>query len=423
MYDSQFKQNVIVISPVLFIRGDNVRQAEIALHKGSRATHPCQFCASGFSAPSRTLQDYKDFATLQYQQRPEPVFLPNRDVLGEGLHLKAIRANLDLSLLADLPVEILHTLLLGMTKYCFIIVYDNCMDNNHIESLTDLFRNYNSKAFNRNLTSSLTNFRSFVGRDYKIMVQLLPSLLQQSRLDNARSYLNQTVFESIFNCFNTRFSSRNNSGYTKAHFLVHLSDDVEIFAGGPHTEAGHYEQQHKFMRELLYHTNRHNGPRDVVLRFSEEYMLRHMCQGGSFIRDSSAPMYEMCSEADVGLAALFRNMNSPTNGQTLGRISQKANGYYFVEAFEFVPIKDEHLGLVSIFSTCATDLAGNFVTRRLPSQDFLIEDTSSEDYEVLHVFDMSQMPIDAQIRNNQQFSVVNKSHFGTLWWLHNTTCR
>ncbi|KAI7865316.1 uncharacterized protein EV154DRAFT_407422, partial [Mucor mucedo] len=44
MYDSQFKQNVFVISPVLFIRGDNVRQAEIALHKESRATHPCRFC-------------------------------------------------------------------------------------------------------------------------------------------------------------------------------------------------------------------------------------------------------------------------------------------------------------------------------------------------------------------------------------------
>ncbi|KAI7888583.1 uncharacterized protein EV154DRAFT_483926 [Mucor mucedo] len=203
------------------------------------------------------------------------------------------------------------------------------------------------------------------------------------------------------------------------HF--HLSDDVERYVGGPRTEAERCEQ-HKFMRELLCHTNCHNGSRDETSRFLEEYMLRHMCQHGSFIRDSSAPIElelldnnKSNNKLTVGLATLFKNINSQKNSQTLGRIFQKANGYYFVEAFEFVLIKDEHLGLASIFSTCATDLTGNFVTRRLSSQGFLIEATSSEDYEVLNVFNMSQMPIDAQIRNNPHYSVINKSHFGTLW--------
>ncbi|KAI7892941.1 uncharacterized protein EV154DRAFT_503416, partial [Mucor mucedo] len=222
----------------------------------------------------------------------------------------------------------------------------------------------------------------------------LSSLIYMEKIDNFEQYKNMLVVlvtETIASMDNLQHTSIQNlhgrsanSGKTplakmkfsslcnrlKAHLLVHLSDDVEIFAGGPHTEAERCEQQHKFMRELLCHTNRHNGSRDVALRFSEEYMLRHMCQGGSFIRDSSAPMYAMCGEGvllsydpmifrselellddnnsnnklTVSLAALFRNMNSPTNGQTLGRISQKANGYYFVEAFEFVPIRDEHLG-------------------------------------------------------------------------------
>ncbi|KAI7871419.1 uncharacterized protein EV154DRAFT_529593, partial [Mucor mucedo] len=44
MYDAERQEDVFVIAPVLFFRGDNVRQAELALNKGSRANHPCRFC-------------------------------------------------------------------------------------------------------------------------------------------------------------------------------------------------------------------------------------------------------------------------------------------------------------------------------------------------------------------------------------------
>ncbi|KAI7871421.1 uncharacterized protein EV154DRAFT_529594, partial [Mucor mucedo] len=159
-----------------------------------------------------------------------------------------------------------------------------------------------------------------------------------------------------------KFSSMCNR--LKSHLLIHLSQDIERFAGGPHTETERCEQQHKFMRELLCHTNRQNGGRDVAVRFAEEYMLRHISQGRLFVKDTSSPVWESCgmsvtqsfdptifeSELElldnnnsqrklvVGLAGVFRNINSSkTSGLTLGKIVSQANDKRFlVEAYDFV---------------------------------------------------------------------------------------
>ncbi|KAI7887824.1 uncharacterized protein EV154DRAFT_519821 [Mucor mucedo] len=201
MYDSKRQENVFVIAPVLFFRGDNVRQAQLAINKGSRANHPCQFCywqsdpakplttgkqpialdytAKTYAAAPRTSKDFNDFINPEKTDRDTPVFLPNRGrVTNQGvikdpaqstnwsdlgfkitgaeelLKLKAV----DLS--QDLPVEILHTLLLGMTKYCFKIAHDYFLNDHQLKELTELFRNYNSKALHRNLTSSLTAYQN-----------------------------------------------------------------------------------------------------------------------------------------------------------------------------------------------------------------------------------------------------------------------
>jgi hypothetical protein len=59
------------------------------------------------------------------------------------MKLKAI----DLS--KDLPVEILHTLLLGMTKYCFIIAKDHFLSEQQTDTLSKAvpFSQLNSITF------------------------------------------------------------------------------------------------------------------------------------------------------------------------------------------------------------------------------------------------------------------------------------
>ncbi|KAI7871420.1 uncharacterized protein EV154DRAFT_111970 [Mucor mucedo] len=111
----------------------------------------------------------------------------------ELLKLKAV----DLS--QDLPVEILHTLLLGMTNYCFKIAHDHFLNDSQLKKLTELFRNYNSKALHRNLTSSLSAYRSYLGRDFKILVQLFPSILQKANFQDPNMFAeNHDSFVSMY---------------------------------------------------------------------------------------------------------------------------------------------------------------------------------------------------------------------------------
>jgi hypothetical protein len=44
MHDAVLGRDVLVLAPVLFLRSDNVRQAEMTMNKGSKANHPCRYC-------------------------------------------------------------------------------------------------------------------------------------------------------------------------------------------------------------------------------------------------------------------------------------------------------------------------------------------------------------------------------------------
>ncbi|GAA5807668.1 hypothetical protein MFLAVUS_001039 [Mucor flavus] len=225
----------------------------------------------------------------------------------------------------------------------------------------------------------------------------------------------------------------------KAH-LVHIPQDIDQFDGGPHTESETCEQQHKFMRELLYHTNRQNGGRDIAVRFAEEYMLRHIGEGGYFPNPSTSAL-EMCgasvqaafdntliqSELELldnnssrkKLAGLFKSDSSSKPSKlVLGVIVQKINDNFVVEAYDFIPINNNP---VSIYDSCQTDIAGNFIICRFPSDDFITHNSSTVTNPIEVIFDMAHPPILLDSRSTDLLC-VNKSKFGTLWWLRNTTC-
>ncbi|MGO3048198.1 MAG: hypothetical protein ACTIHF_06790, partial [Streptococcus thermophilus] len=211
MYDVTLDETVLVFAPVLFLAGDNVRHAEFCLSKGSSAMCPCRRCfwqadpqpsrhngfaplrltMDDFIAPARTNQHLLDFAINNLtEMQGDGILLNNRgrnggpqlvkswDRLGFKLTGAQSLLKLDaLDLTTDTPIEALHTVLLGITKYALNISFGNFLNNAQKLEMERHFRNYKSKAYRRNLYSSLRYHKSFLGRDFKIVVQQLPTVL------------------------------------------------------------------------------------------------------------------------------------------------------------------------------------------------------------------------------------------------------
>lgn len=55
----------------------------------------------------------------------------------------------------DCCVEVLHTILLGIVKHCFELVFNNFLTPDQLETLMNICEAYKSKGLYRNLSSSL----------------------------------------------------------------------------------------------------------------------------------------------------------------------------------------------------------------------------------------------------------------------------
>ncbi|KAI9492236.1 hypothetical protein BDB00DRAFT_762502, partial [Zychaea mexicana] len=66
----------------------------------------------------------------------------------------------------------------------------------------------------------------------------------------------------------------------KLHILHHIVEDIERFATAIHFESEKGEQFNKFLREHIFHTNRHNPSRDLLVSFGRYTMFRCIVNGG-----------------------------------------------------------------------------------------------------------------------------------------------
>ena len=197
MYDTSCNEEVLVIAPLNFIIADNAWHSELACHKGARANFPCRKCFycvrsedediiidNYDSAISQSLDEITALNTNGVCRHN--LLLPNgqtRNVLdklgykrtgGEVLlpHLRAFDQ------MKNLPIELLHCLLmLGVTKYImyFLVKYLNTCKTADLQAK---LRSYSSKTFGWTMGNCLRlSSTSFVRRDFKVMSQLLPVIL------------------------------------------------------------------------------------------------------------------------------------------------------------------------------------------------------------------------------------------------------
>lgn len=74
---------------------------------------------------------------------------------------------------------------------------------------------------------------------------------------------------------NSRISSK-----PKLHMLYHLQEDLDRFGTAMHFDTEKGEQFNKFIREHVQHTNRQCPSLDVLKLFGQQFMFRHIVDGG-----------------------------------------------------------------------------------------------------------------------------------------------
>ena len=97
----------------------------------------------------------------------------------------------------DCPVEILHTTTLGTCKYLTEALCANLLPPEKYQVESSL-KSINSRAYRRNVNSSLRNVRSFVDRDFKLFCQHIALILmgivyQRGTTDSRKELLNKFV--------------------------------------------------------------------------------------------------------------------------------------------------------------------------------------------------------------------------------------
>lgn len=121
------------------------------------------------------------------------------------------------------------------------------------------------------------------------------------------------------NAFDDALSGHTNgriSNKPNLHLLHHLLEDIERFATAIHFETEKGEQFNKFTREHIFHTNRKLPSRDVLVPFGQQFMLRHIVDGGSWTAKSGERI-----QAGNGIRQFWRQTQSSAIS-TLGAIAK-----------------------------------------------------------------------------------------------------
>lgn len=186
MYDAALNEEVVVLAPLLMIIADNPRHSERACHAGVASRFPCRKCVfqkGAFAGTSFAARSKEDVRRLLHSTGD------TSGTTNSGAGLLELQA---WDLTRDCPVEILHTLPLGIAKYLVQDLWNADSSKGHVRlvspekenQLAILIRQYRSNAFSRPFSSSMNYHGSFVDRDFKLLVQILPQLLLQIGIEN-----------------------------------------------------------------------------------------------------------------------------------------------------------------------------------------------------------------------------------------------
>ncbi|KAL5493197.1 hypothetical protein EMCRGX_G014341 [Ephydatia muelleri] len=172
VYDALYKEMVLVIAPLMCIVCDNPRASELLNHLGSSAIKYCRICMCDKTENPDELSELRTMS-LALQQIAEIEALRTEQEKIEMRKLYGVRETLNplFSIHADLyrclPIEVLHTLLLGICKYILKHVMSGLSARQKAEILARV-KSFDISGFRTKMYGNVCqHYKSFVGRDFK----------------------------------------------------------------------------------------------------------------------------------------------------------------------------------------------------------------------------------------------------------------
>ncbi|KAI9346096.1 hypothetical protein DFJ73DRAFT_626434 [Zopfochytrium polystomum] len=311
---------ILIVTSVLSVVGDNPMHSVIASHTGTLSNRPCRLCRrSGWKNekdPMRARAKLLEF--IGPQQHPSAGIKDGHSVKNflASLHRRVLEGDIevgkmneepffDLSL--DCPVEILHTVNLGVVKYCMQETIRSLNDAKKQE-LKARIEGVDNSGFSipfRGHEMVVKYVGSLNGKDFKNFAQisvfalrgLVPANVQTlwASLAALVVIINGGEIRNIENycdhldrILNAMVNAILVSPYCwkmikpKLHLLRELPFYVKRF-GRPKDYASETQESfNKHIRSNIIGSNRQNTSKDVALAFARQAAARHLTAGGLY---------------------------------------------------------------------------------------------------------------------------------------------
>ncbi|KAH9812787.1 hypothetical protein DFH28DRAFT_898348, partial [Melampsora americana] len=230
----------------------------------------------------------------------------------------------------DTPVESLHVVLLGVTKYMYRDVISR-LSPGELVSLTGQWQSFEISGLNCAAIQpqNMVHYaHSLLGKDFRVVLQAAPFVLFRFLPDDYRHcwislvHLASHIFQNqIFNkekyisdlkIVVARFLSQlvaltaQWTNKPKFHMLTHLPDSVDRFGPPSLFLTEKMEAQNGTTRAASVKSNHHAPGKDIANTFNNERLVRMLCSGSSFfdskigIRSTASKLFqELFQEKEI----------------------------------------------------------------------------------------------------------------------------
>ena len=317
-YDAYWREEIFVFCPILFMCGDNPRQSDLAGHLGSTAKKFCRRCdaeadnSEHLGQPRNKVQTLDIIQSLQNLASTPGI---SKAELATARRQHGIRESCPsmlrlktLDMTQHTPVEILHTFLLGIVKYLTKETFSKYMNQAQKDKLNAYLETFDFTSYDRRLLGNFVKHHgSFVGRDFKLLVQFAPILfyhikVEQQLLDcwitasecslllyakeTSPAHCNHlqaslaTMLEAILKVF------PNYKAKPKLHLLRHLVDDVKSYGPARLFATESFESFNGNIRAAIFLSNRQAPSLDLAQHYASQTSLATLAWGSTFSADA-----------------------------------------------------------------------------------------------------------------------------------------